>query len=734
MSVQFTLGALAEANRAALAAFADKAAAFMAGEILPDDFTHDRVEMGVYSQRKAGSYMIRTKVPAGIVDAAGLRAVAAVAKAHGNGTAHLSTRQNFQIHHLAFEGVMPTLTTLLDGGIATLGAGGATIRNLNACDHGSGILGDALDIAPLARAVGDRLMATEFAMALPRKLKIGFCGLPGGCGAVVTEDLGVALSADADLAAPTFDLYAGGGQGAQPRLGVVLDRRIPQEQVLAALLAALAVFKREGKGASRAKARLKFLIERIGADQYRAFYKEEKQRYLSGATLESPTLRKADGSRVVLAPVNADLTAAQLEGIADHLPDREGVTTRITKEGRLVIDGLKGSEIAKLQYAANELLIPLTLDERSPRVLTCNGAATCREAFTNAKGFGVRLTEAADRLFAGQAMAIRVSGCPNACANSHTADIGFMGGYRKFHGESTPIYNVVIGGVESKTDAKVAMPIGRIPAKRGIAVMEALAATWREWREGDESFGNTVGRVGVEPFRDAIGELVDVTEEDVDAQDILYDWDTTERLDLRDIGPGECGGAAREIVESALDAARSAKRHGRLAEATRQTGAAILAAAGVELADDAKVAPLFEERAKLAADIRRTFMPLLVWLDRGAPEGETPEEKRVSSFIDIVAIHALGTAAPRPASKSAVAPEPTAEIKLLDLSGVSCPFNYVKAKIALEMMAAGALLKIALDDGAPITNVPSSLGNDGHEIVEKVKNGAGWLLTVKRAA
>ncbi len=733
MSVRFSLGQLAEANRAALTVFADKAAAFEAGEILPDDFTHDRVEMGVYSQRKAGTYMIRTKIPAGIVDAAGLRAVAAVAKAHGDGTAHLSTRQNVQIHHLGFEGVMPALTTLLDGGITTLGAGGNTIRNLNACDHGSGILGDALEVAPLARGLMDRLTATEFAMELPRKLKIGVCGLPGGCGAVVTEDLGLALSPDADLAAPTFDLYVGGGQGAQPRIGVILDRRIPQEETLAALLSALAVFKREQTGQSRAKARLKFLIERIGADQFRAMYKEEKQRYIATAPLEIPSLAKADGRRVVMAPVNADLTAEQIEGIADLLPDRDDVSTRITKEGRLVVDGLKGSEIAKLQHAANELSIPLTLDERAPRVLTCNGNASCREAFTNAKGFGSRLVDAASRLFEGASMAIRVSGCPNACANSHTADIGFMGGYRKFHGEATPIYSVVIGGIETRADARVASPIGRIPAKRGLATLEALAATWREWQTENESFSATVERVGVEPFRDAIGELVDVTEEDVDAQDILYDFDTTDRLDLRDIGPGECGGAAREIVESALDAARSAKRHGRLNEAIRQTTAAILAAAGVELGDDEKLGPVFEERAKLPADVRRTFAPLLEWSDAGASAETSPDEKQVSSFIDVVAIHALGSAAPRPAKKAEEA-APTAEVKLLDLSGVTCPFNYVKAKIALEVLPAGTLLQIALDDGAPITNVPSSLGNDGHEIVEKVKNGDGWLLTVKRAA
>jgi sulfite reductase (ferredoxin) len=737
MSISYTLGALAEANRAALADFADKAAAFMAGDLLPDDFTHDRVEMGVYSQRKAGSYMIRTKIPAGIVDAVALRAVAAVTRAHGVGSAHLTTRQNVQIHHLAFDGVMDALTTLLDGGVATLGAGGATIRNVNACDHGSGILGEALDIAPLARTVGDRLMGSPFARELPRKVKLGFCGLPGGCGAVMTEDFGIALSADADLSAPAFDLYVGGGQGAQPRLGVVVERRIPQEGVLAALLAALAVFKREQTGASRAKARLKFLIERIGADRFRALYEEEKRRAPAVAPPEAPTLRKADGRRVVLAPVNADLTSEQLEAIADRLPDREGVTARITKEGRLVVDGLADAERKSLIDAAVARDLPVTVDERNPRVLTCNGSATCREAFTNAKGFGTRLVDAAARLFDGEPVTIRVSGCPNACANSHTADIGFMGGYRRFHGEATPIYSVVIGGVESGSDIRVALPIGRVPAKRGIAVVEALAATWRKTRSDGESLAATVARVGVEPFRDAIGDLVDVTEADVDAEDILFDWDTDERLDLRDIGPGECGGAAREIVESALDAARSAKRHGRLDEAIRQTTAAILAAAGVDLADDAKAAPLFEERAKLAADIRRTFMPLLSWIDAGAPENETPDERRVSSFIDVVAIHALGTAAPRPAAKvveEAAEARPSAEIKLLDLSGVACPFNYVKAKIALEVLPAGTLLKIALDDGAPIANVPSSLGNDGHEIVEKVKNGEGWLLTVKRAA
>jgi len=201
-------------------AFKSSLEEFLKGAVSASRFKGMRVPWGIYNHRGGGSYMARIRVPAGEISSDQLKAISGLAARFTKWPVHITTRQDIQLHGLRIEDAGQVLDELRDAGLSPRGGGGNTVRNIIACPF-SGICGDEIfDVRGHATALSEYLLGQQDSFNLPRKLKFGFSACSRDCSAVMLEDLGfLAVMRDGRKG---FKVFAAGGMGASPRLGLLL--------------------------------------------------------------------------------------------------------------------------------------------------------------------------------------------------------------------------------------------------------------------------------------------------------------------------------------------------------------------------------------------------------------------------------------------------------------------------------------------------------------------------------
>ena len=317
--------------------FADVLARFERGEITADEWRVFRLVRGTYGQRQPDdSHMIRVKIPQGILSSAQLGAVATVADRYSRGFAHITTRQNIQLHFVPLGDVEAAMRDLADHGLTTREACGNSVRNVTACPY-AGVSGDELfDITPYAEALTRYFLRHPLSGVLPRKFKIGFEGCRHDHVKAAINDLG--WRARVVDGRRGFQLLVGGGTAIFCTSGNVLFEFLLAEQMLDAAEAVVRVFHRFGDFKHKHRNRLKFLIKSMGWEQWRAAFDEAfaEVRASGGTRLpfdpEDPPVEAApDWARPAPPSVRAianQALASQLRGPGIH-----PVTTAITVTG-----------------------------------------------------------------------------------------------------------------------------------------------------------------------------------------------------------------------------------------------------------------------------------------------------------------------------------------------------------------------------------------------------------------
>ncbi|MBZ0168158.1 nitrite reductase [Candidatus Methylomirabilis lanthanidiphila] len=555
---------------------------FWKGEIAPDEFKRFRLQNGIYGQRQEGEQMFRIKIPWGGLSAAQLELLAELSAKAPNGVAHITTRQNIQLHFIKLEQVTELMRSLASVGLTTREACGNTVRNV-VVGHCAGVCHRELfDVTPYAETVARFLLRNPMNQNLPRKFKIAFSGCPEDLGLSPMQDIGACavLRSAAGREERGFQLYVGGGLGPIPRLADLLEEFTPADRLLPTVAAIVRVFDRLGNRDDRHKARMKFVLNKLGVEAFRTLVFQERTGLESTMAGQFPPLiirekvptqrassvsagssrepddpayrrwratnvvtQKQDGYTMVSIRLElGDITSAQLRTLGFVAREFGDGTVRTTNQQNFALRWIPSERLPAVYRVLGAVGLAAPSAERSADVTACPGADTCQLGITSSRGLGAavgalfddELKDLADET----GIRIKISACPNSCGQHHLADIGLYGGAKKFNGRQVPTYEMLLGATLTPGQASYARPVARIPAKNAPGAVEAVLRLYQKERQAGEPFNSFLDRVGLESVQTVLAPFTDLPPVS-EASNQYLDYNAEEAFSVH-VGPGEC--------------------------------------------------------------------------------------------------------------------------------------------------------------------------------------------------
>jgi sulfite reductase beta subunit-like hemoprotein len=537
--------------------FEQAIASFNAGEIDPDRFTAIRLQQGAYGQRQEGVNMLRIKVPGGRLTAVQLEVIADLVEDFSqHKMAHLTTRQDVQVHYIPLEHMPTAMRRLAKVGLTSREACGNAVRNMTACPLAGVCPKEHVDVGRHVDGATVHFLRNPLNQQLPRKFKISFSGCEADCAQSLLHDCGVIATVKDGQ--PGFKIRAGGGLGHKPREAIVVEEFVPERELLFAMEALVTLHNKYSDRTKRAKSRIKFLVERFGAEGFVEKYREEfgrtkqalaNQPYPQGEWRtatgnEAPGqgaprklfAQKQDGLFVFpIALSIGDVKAVQLRGLAHVLQELGLDEVHTTQDQNLAVLNVPQEKVAALRngIAAFGLHEPVTGDS----VVACPGSSTCRLGLTSSTVLGPLLS-------GGRAdLNIRVSGCHNGCAQPETGDIGIYGEAKRLHGKLVPHYQMYFAG-KGTAGGALALKGPTLPAAR---IREAIARVQQaHLASGDESFFVWARKQEPEFFKALLADLAEVSATEL--QSVMHDFGDKTDFRVVNLGGGECAGASQVLI------------------------------------------------------------------------------------------------------------------------------------------------------------------------------------------
>jgi sulfite reductase (ferredoxin) len=480
-------------------------------------------------------FMVRIRIPNGIIESSQLRTIADLAERHGRGVADITVRQNFQLHWVTLEALPDVFRALWLQGVTTMGSCGDVTRNVTGCPVAGLDADELIDASPIVLEATRMLNGNPAFYNLPRKFKVSISGCRAWCTYPEINDIG--LTATRHPAGEIgFTVRVGGGLSTDPHLGVRLDAFVPAARALAVVRAIAEIFREtDVLRVNRERARLKFLFLHHGwtADRFLAAIEERLGSPLPRGVPEDPPddayrdhvgihPQKEPGTCYVgVAVLRGRLGTEQLRVAAD-LADRYGTgALRTTSMQNLVIPnvptGRAGALVRELEAA--DFVLDASPFRRG--TVACTGTEFCKLALTETKGFARGLVETLEQRLPGfeQHLRINVTGCPNSCGQHWIADLGLEGKKIKVDGAVVDAYFFCVGGAVGRHQA-VARPIGlRLPATAVAPAIERLLRTFLGYRRPNENFRQFAARHTDDELRALLaGELIEAVARDVAAE------------------------------------------------------------------------------------------------------------------------------------------------------------------------------------------------------------------------
>ena len=570
-------------------AFEQALQSFLDGQVDADRFTATRLQMGVYGQRQEGVNMLRVKAPGGRVTPEQLEALADTAETYSqHGHANITTRQSIQIHYIPLAQTPDAMRRLAQAGLTTREACSNTVRNMTACPLAGVCPREHVDVGKHVDGATLHFLRNPLSQQMPRKFKVSFSGCESDCAQSLLHDAGVVAKIQDGMHG--FMVKAGGGLGHKPHEAIVVEEFIPERELLFALEALVSLHNRYSDRKLRAKSRIKFLVDRFGADGFRKLYREEFER-TKNALADRPypkgVWRKASdvsapgqgaprvlfhqhqesgmtrcanaagagmpldrslpqsagfagnvsGAMFVL-PVSVplgELSVAQLRGIAGLLREQGLDEVHTTQDQNLVIMNVLQESLDALRSGLAEL--GLAEPEVGDNVVACPGTSTCRLGITSS-------TIVAPKLSGGiKDISIRVSGCHNGCAQPETGDIGIYGEGKRLHGKLVPHYQTYFGG-SGMGGGGLGLKGPSVPAARVKPAIERVQKAHLD--SGEANFFAWVRKQEEGYFKNLLADLIEVRAEQIDS--VMRDHGDAGDFRVLQLGGGECAGATQVLI------------------------------------------------------------------------------------------------------------------------------------------------------------------------------------------
>jgi sulfite reductase (ferredoxin) len=541
--------------------------------------------------------MMRIKIPFGRLTPEQLEVLCDLAEEYSDNILHVTTRQDVQLHFVHIDDTPDLMRRLAAVGITSREACGNSVRNVTACPIAGVCSEETFDVTPYANAITFFLLGHDDTQDFGRKFKIAFSGCAHNpCGLTNFHDLGAIAKTRVEngVTQRGFGFYVGGGLGSVPYPAALFDEFLPEEELLPMSQAVCRVFGRLGEKENRSRARIKFLVKKLGIEEFRRLVLEERKKLRPDPrwTAFLADLHKLDGQP--LAAGAALAAGARPEGFDAWLatnvqkqrqPGYAVATVKLPlgdftpKQGRVLADiARRFSEDSLRTTVAQNLLFRWVPEAELPRlyaelraiglaeagaetvtdVTACPGTDTCKLGISSSRGLAGelrrRLELAEDKLDqAAKSLHIKCSGCFNSCGQHHVADLGFLGVSRNVNGRRVPHFQLVVGGELANNAGSFGLAVGAVPSKRVPDLVNRLTQAYVDGKQAGETFQKWVTRVGKKEIRKISDEFTAVPPYEEDPS-YYSDWGDPREYTIGDMGEGECAGEVVSSVQFGLAA------------------------------------------------------------------------------------------------------------------------------------------------------------------------------------
>lgn len=553
---------------------------FREGKIHEEKFRSLRLARGVYGQRQQGVQMVRIKLPYGKMTFKQWKRIADISDEFSTGNLHLTTRQDIQIHFVSLDRTPELWAKLEQDDITLREACGNTVRNVTASPTAGVDPNEPFDVSPYADAAFRYFLRNPICQEMGRKFKMSFSSSDADTALSYMHDLG--FIPKVENGERGFRVVVGGGLGAQPMLAYLYHEFLPASQLIPTIEAVLRVFDRHGERNSRHKARLKFLIAKIGFDEFKRLVQEEWTALKSkdfpiegwasepsapsalpetddqayGKWLSSNVFAQKQAGvfgvyvRVQLGNIRSEVSRSLIEQIQPYVADdvrvtvNQGLLFRFVKAEDLpaVYAVLKAHHLA--QPGANSTL----------NITACPGTDTCNLAISDSTAVSVEFErvmqeEFPDLIFNNDIL-IKISGCMNACGQHSMAQIGFHGSSMKAPDKRVlPALQVLLGGgTLGNGEGRISDKVIKVPSKRGPEVLRILLNDYETNGLEGEYFNSYYDRQGEKYFYALLKPLTDLTNV---TDNEFIDWGQRDQFQT-EIGVGECASVIIDLVATLL--------------------------------------------------------------------------------------------------------------------------------------------------------------------------------------